>query len=63
MILDPYVEQAIRKMGSVPEAADKLGVSKSLLYMVLRGDRQPSDDLLKKLGLVRVVMVTRGGQE
>lgn len=59
MILDPYVEQAIRKMGSVQEAADKLGVSKSLLYMVLRGERQPSDELLKKLGLTRVVMVTR----
>ena len=58
-MVDPHVQQAIERLGSVPEASTKLGVSKSLLYMVLRGDRNASDDLLEKLGLARVELITR----
>jgi transcriptional regulator with XRE-family HTH domain len=52
-MVEPIVEQAINKLGSVPEAATKLGVSRSLLYMILRGERSPSDELLEALGLTR----------
>jgi ribosome-binding protein aMBF1 (putative translation factor) len=56
---DPAIERAIEKLGSVPEAAKKLNVSKSLLYMILRGKRTPSDGLLRQLGLARVELITR----
>jgi len=56
---DPTIERAIEKLGSVPEAAKKLKVSKSLLYMILRGQRTPSDELLSQLGLTRVELITR----
>jgi len=55
---DPTVQHAIERLGSVPQAAKKLKVSKSLLYMVLRGERKPSDKLLEDLGLSRVTMIT-----
>jgi len=57
-MVDPSVQHAIERLGSIPEASKKLGVSKSLLYMVLRGARKPSDDLLKALGLSRVTIIT-----
>lgn len=53
------VEQAIESLGTVPQAAKKLKVSKSLLYMVLRGERNPSDELLEQLGLTRLELITR----
>jgi len=56
---DPIVVQAIESLGTVPEAAKKLKTSKSLLYMVLRGERTPTDKLLNKLGLTRVEVITR----
>jgi Helix-turn-helix len=56
---EPMVEHAIERLGSVPEAARKLGVSKSTLYMILRGERTPSDKLLEQLGLARVELITR----
>jgi len=43
----------------VPQASVKLKVSKSLLYMILRGDRTPSDELLEQLGLARLELITR----
>ena len=58
-MVDPIVQQAIEKLGTIPQAAKKLKVSKSLLYMVLRGERAPSDDLLGQLGLTRVELITR----
>ena len=59
---DPSVERAIEKLGSVAEAAKKLNVSKSMLYMILRGQRMPNDRLLGKLGLARVELITRAKQ-
>jgi ribosome-binding protein aMBF1 (putative translation factor) len=56
---DATVERAIESLGTVPEAAKKLKVSKSLIYMVLRGERQPSDKLLKQLGLTRLKLITK----
>jgi transcriptional regulator with XRE-family HTH domain len=56
---DPLVVRAIERLGSVPEAATKLKVSKSLLYMILRGEREPSEKLLYLLGLERVEMITK----
>jgi hypothetical protein len=58
-MVDPIVQQAIEKLGTIPQAAKTLKVSKSLLYMVLRGERAPSDDLLEQLGLTRVELITR----
>lgn len=58
-MVDPLVERAIERLGTVTDASKKLDVSKSLLYMVLRGERTPSDDLLKALGLSRVELITR----
>ena len=58
-MVEPMVEQAIERLGTITEAAKKLKVSKSLLYMVLRGERAPSDDLLEQLGLARVELITR----
>ena len=57
-MLDPMIERAIDNLGTVPEAAKKLKVSKSLLYMILRGEREPSDKLLENLGLSRVTIIT-----
>jgi len=56
---DPIVVSAIERLGSVPEAAAKLKVSKSLLYMVVRGERAASKKLLRKLGLTRIELITR----
>ena len=53
------IQHAIEKLGSVPQASVKLKVSKSLLYMILRGDRTPSDELLEQLGLARLELITR----
>lgn len=58
-MVDPSVQHAIERLGSVSEAAKRLKVSKSLLYMILRGDRSPSDKLLQDLGLARVELITR----
>jgi transcriptional regulator with XRE-family HTH domain len=58
---DPIVNQAIESLGTVAQAAKKLGVSKSLLYMIMRGKRKPNDDLLEKLGFRRVELITRAG--
>jgi len=55
---DPSIQHAIERLGSVPQASVKLGVSKSLLYMILRGEREPSDTLLEALGLTRVTIIT-----
>jgi hypothetical protein len=57
-MVDPMVRQAIENLGSVPEAAVKLKVTRAYLYMVLRGNRQPSKNLLKDLGLSRVSIIT-----
>jgi len=58
-MVDPIVQAAIEKLGPVPQAAKKLGVSKSLVYMILRGERTPTNELLKALGLMRVELITR----
>jgi transcriptional regulator with XRE-family HTH domain len=46
-ILERRVEQA----GSQKQAADELGISTQYLNDLLRGRRQPSDNVLEKLGL------------
>lgn len=56
-MVEPLVERAISELGSVHEAAKKLGVSRALLYKILSGDRDPSDKLLSKLGLMRVEFI------
>ena len=58
-MVDPSVQHAIERLGTVAEAAKRLKVSKSLLYMILRGDRAPSDKLLSDLGLTRVELIMR----
>lgn len=58
-MVDPLVELAIGRLGSVPDAAKKLSVSKSLLYMVMRGEREPSEELLEKLGLERIQVISQ----
>lgn len=57
-MVDPHVQNAIESLGSIAQAAEKLGVSKSLIYKVLSGKREPSDDLLRDLGLSRVTIIT-----
>jgi transcriptional regulator with XRE-family HTH domain len=58
-MVDPMVERAIERLGTPSEAAEKLNVSKSLIYMILRGKRSPTDKLLNNLGLSRVELITR----
>lgn len=36
---------------SVAEFAEKLGVTPTHIYLLLKGDRQPSKEMLAKLGL------------
>jgi hypothetical protein len=62
MACDPLIERAIDGCGPVPQAAKKLGVSASLLYMVLRGERQPGKKLLNALGLSRVTVNLTGAK-
>ena len=56
---DPMVEQAIQKLGTPAQAASKLGVSKSTVYMILRGEREPSAKVLDGLGLTRYAVIVR----
>jgi hypothetical protein len=56
---DPLIKNAIDAFGPLDMAALKLKVSKSHLYMILRGDRKPSKKLLRDLGLSRVEFITR----
>jgi hypothetical protein len=58
-MVDATVERAIEGLGTVGEAAAKLEVSESLVYMILRGQRKPSRKLLTKLGLARVELITK----
>lgn len=56
-MVEPIVQQAISSLGTVQEAARKLGVSRQLLYYILGGKRAPSDKILAKLGLVRMSII------
>jgi hypothetical protein len=60
-MVEPLVEQAIRKLGTISEAAEKLDVSEGYVYMLLCGERQPGKKVLEKLGLAQVKLITRAG--
>jgi hypothetical protein len=44
---------------TVQECADRLGVISKLVYLLLRGDRTPSKDILEKVGLETVYRAKR----
>jgi hypothetical protein len=56
---DPHVVQAINALGTLDRAALSLNVTKSYLYMIMKGRRQPGRKLLEKLGLSKVELITR----
>lgn len=56
---DPHVIQAINALGTLDRAALELRVTKSYLYMIMKGSRQPGRKLLEKLGLSKVELITR----
>jgi hypothetical protein len=58
-VCDPLVKSAIDALGTLEAAAQALNVSKSYLYMIIKGDRQPGKKLLQDLGLSRVELITR----
>lgn len=59
VMCDPLVRTAIDGIGTLDRAAMRLNVTKSYLYMILSGKRQPGTKLLGKLGLSKVELITR----
>jgi transcriptional regulator with XRE-family HTH domain len=58
MVCDPLVLAELterRGTGSWMRLAAKLGISRMYLSDIIRGNRQPGDALLAKIGLKRVV--------
>ena len=57
-LLAAAIEDRARKLGGVPALARALKVSPGYLYRLKLGYlRNPSDDLLKKLGLRKVIRI------
>lgn len=55
-MLRKRVHEAIDLYGSVRAAAGQLGIDYTYLYRLSTGEREdPSDEMLKKLGLKRVI--------
>jgi len=55
---DPFVvlDDAVKECGSVAEFSRRAGFSASYVHDVIYRRRQPSENLLKALGLTRVVV-------
>ena len=49
----------IKRKGGVKAVADALGVTPSAIYMWIHSRRDPSDELLKYLGLERRVRIVK----
>ena len=59
--VDPQkvLQQFVTAAGSRSAAAEELGVTRQMVAYLLSGERQFSDDMLSKLGLVRDCVIRR----
>ena len=57
------VDELIAQHGSIRKAARVLEVDHAHLFRVKKGEKQPSDDLLRRMGLTRHVHYTRLGEK
>jgi DNA-binding transcriptional regulator YiaG len=48
------IERAVKLKGGVARVAEALGVSRQAVYYWLSGEREPGEDALRYLGLVKV---------
>ena len=55
------VDELIEQHGSIRKAARALEVDHAHLFRIKKGEKQPSDDLLRRMGLRRHVYYTRTG--
>lgn len=53
------IKREIERRGGAKEVAKQLGVSMALVYYWINGQREPSDNALKALGLVRITKLVR----
>lgn len=58
-LLRAVIERACKQHGGLRAAARALKTDPSYLLRCANGDRQPSDGLLAKLGLIRVIVYRR----